>query len=653
MAQFFQTAKEKIVCFVKMKHYTEPVKDYLFLCNVRSSVYVALVIAALEIWMLVAVISGAIHGDGRHDFVWVLQHTVAYIVLLLTAIVMLIYSLLYQRGKVKNKAFGEFIRIFFTIVALSFGIYISYASSDRSGQVFAFLTMIGFCLCLFVWHPVNTFLILTASFGIYLYLQNSLAPLSYSIKVNSFTAYIVFLMAGINIHHQRRVEAQKDESLEKMNAYLRNKSLVDELTTLPNLSYFQKTTMEILQNEQTDISSFRFVFLDVENFKNYNEKYGFRAGNNFLRTIGQIVRDSFTGDIVARFSDDHFIAFAAADGLSEKIERTKNRIREVENSIQLGLKAGVYTPTERLTAPSIALDHARYACDSIKKHFETDIAEYSADMDGEFNRKQYIINNIDTAVEKGYIQVYYQPVVWAENSKLCGAEALARWLDPEFGFLPPASFVPILEEYHLIHKLDMYVMEEVCKNLHDAHEAGEVIIPTSINFSRLDFELSDPVRELNRCIGQYGISKDDIHVEVTESALLDSDGKLKKALADFRAQGFSLWLDDFGSGYSGLNVLKDFNFDMMKIDMKFLSKFSENQKTQPILSGVVSIAQNIGMQTLTEGVETPEMREFLRSIGCERLQGYLFGKPMTKEELRAKIRAGEYDTSELVNGKKD
>ena len=122
-------------------------------------------------------------------------------------------------------------------------------------------------------------------------------------------------------------------------------------------------------------------------------------------------------------------------------------------------------------------------------------------------------------------------------------------------------------------------------------------------------------------------------------------------MEDFRSAGYSLWLDDFGSGYSGLNVLKDFSFDMMKIDMKFLSQFSENKKTQPILSSVVNLAQKIGMQTLTEGVETEDARDFLRSIGCQRLQGYLFGKPMTRAELQQKIKDGVYDVSSLKIGR--
>ncbi|MBR6199394.1 MAG: EAL domain-containing protein [Spirochaetales bacterium] len=647
MSKVFGKIKSVVGYIIKDQRYSKAETDYLFLCNVRSSVYVAIVIALLEIWMLIQVMTGEISQDGTRPVMWVIEHTVSYIVLLLTSVMMLLYSVFYLKGLTSNKLFGYIIKIFFTFIALGFGIYISYRSYDKSGQVFAFVTMIGFCLCLFVWRPVNSFLILTGSFGLYLYLQNKREPLSYSICVNSFTAWIVFLMATINIHHQRRIEAQKDENLEKINQYLQQKSIVDELTNLPNLSYFRSKTIEMLKDNNIDISDYRFVFMDVENFKNYNEKYGFRAGNNFLLTIGQIVQDCFKGDIVARFSDDHYIAFAPISGLTDKIDKVKNAISEQENSIKLGLKTGLYMPTDRMIPPSIALDHARYACESIKKHYGIDIQEYSETMDGEFNRKQYIINNIDNAVIKGYIKIYYQPVVWAENSKLCGAEALARWNDPEFGFLPPGEFVPILEEYQLIHKLDMYVMEEVCRTIGDAYKNKEPIIPISINFSRLDFELADPVSELNRCIEQYGITKEDIHVEVTESALVDTDQKIKTALNEFREQGFSLWLDDFGSGYSGLNVLKDYNFDMMKIDMKFLSKFSENVKTRPILSGVVEIAKSIGMQTLTEGVETREMSDFLRSIGCQRLQGYLYGKPMPRDELLAKIHAGEYDVSDL------
>ncbi|MBQ1727185.1 MAG: EAL domain-containing protein, partial [Treponema sp.] len=238
--------------------------------------------------------------------------------------------------------------------------------------------------------------------------------------------------------------------------------------------------------------------------------------------------------------------------------------------------------------------------------------------------------------------------VWAADGKLCGAEALARWDDPDFGFLQPGAFISILEEYHLIHKLDMAVLEIVCRDLREAMDKGLRVFPISINFSRLDFELLNLADELDSCMERYGIDKGLIHVEVTESMLGEGNAKLTGMLNNLSERGYSLWLDDFGSGYSGLNVLKDYSFDMMKIDMNFLSKFSENKKSQPILTSIVGLAEKIGMKTLSEGVETNEAYDFLRSIGCQRLQGYLFGKPMLKSELVEKIHNGTYVVSELA-----
>lgn len=621
-------------------------KEYISISNAKSSIYVGTVVSALEIWMLITAITGTISTDGYMGGDWIFQHVASYITLLITAIAMLVYAILYLRGKIKSQKIGTGIRLFFTAVALTFGIYISYTSYDASGKVFAFVTMEIFCFGLFVWHPANLFFIITLTFGVYLYLQNKIVPLTYSMKVNSFTLWIVLLMAGINSRRQRRVEAQKDENLEKINRRLQKNSLEDELTRLPNFNYFQQRAMEILSDEKTIVSSLRFVFMDIENFTNYNQKYGFRSGNNFLRTVGLIAQSAFADDVFARFSDDHFIALTDARGLEEKLIFLKKQISELETSIHLGLKSGIYAPADKFCSPTDAVDHARYACRSIKKRFEKDIAEYSENMDAEFKRKQYIINNIDQALKENWIQVYYQPVVWAESGKLCGSEALARWNDPTYGFLSPAAFIPVLEEYHQIHKLDMYMLETVFKDLRFAYDNKQPYVPVSINFSRLDFEILNPLEEINRLIERYGINKRDIHIEITESALVDSDGSLKKAIEEFRAQGFSLWLDDFGSGYSGLNALKDFSFDMMKIDMAFLSKFSENKKTRPILSSIVSLAKRIGMQTLTEGVESHEAYHFLRSIGCQRLQGYLFGKPMRKSEWLKKLDSGEFQIDE-------
>lgn len=623
------------------------VKNYIFLTNVRAGIFVGFVIAALEIWMLGNALFTLLTTNTGNTFYWWIHHIVSYLVLLATAVMLLVYSIRYIRGDDISKRLGFGIQLLFAVISLSFGIYISYVSMDRSGQVFAFITMVMFVICMFVWHPLASTAFLSLSFGVYLYLQSKIVPISFSVTVNSFTCWIVLLLISFNRHYQRRIEAHKDEMLEKMNNYLRTKSNVDELTGIPSMAFFRKQAAEKLQDESVDITKLRFLFINIENFSSYNEKYGFNAGNNFLRKVGQFIQEVFPDELIARYSDDHFVVLCPNVCIKEKLTMIKDKIQNEETSVQMGLKTGIYAPTERLTSPSNACDHARYACNTLKKKFKNDMAEYDAEMEQEFNRKRYIINNIDDAAEKGYLKVYYQPVVWAENGKLCGAEALARWDDPEYGLLTPPSFVPILEEYHQIHKLDLYVMNQVTKDLYEAYQERRPIVPVSINISRLDFELTDPVAHLERLVHKYNIDKHDLHVEITESALSSSDNKLQDAMNAFRSQGYALWLDDFGSGYSGLNVLKDFSFDMMKIDMLFLKKFSENEKTQPILSSIVSLANKIGMQTLSEGVESEEAYEFLKKIGCQRLQGFLFGKPMPKEELIAKIMDGTYDTSEL------
>ena len=627
--------------------YSQYVKNYIFLSNARSGVLISLIVAALELWMIIAAVVKIFTANPPPTFHWLVTHLVPYGLLFSAAIFLFVFCRRFISGGRVVKTTGVVARYIFAVLAIAFGIYISYNGDDFAGQAFVFLSMEMFVLCLFVWHPFEYFSLLTFSFLAYLFCRDSITPISYSLKVNSFVAWIAFLAIGLNNHEQRKIQAEKDERLEKLNIELQNKSLIDELTNVPNMNYFHDSAEKVLQDSSVELSSVCFVFLNIENFTSYNKKYGFKAGNDFLAEIAKILCRIFHEDYLSRFSDDYFVALCKLDTLDEKLKEARAKIQNSETSIRLGLKAGVYVPKERDIDPRIACDNARYACSTMKKKFEKNTAFYDDKMDEDFRRRQHIINNIDIATQKKYIEVYYQPVVWAENGKLCGAEALARWRDPVYGFLPPNVFIPILEDYHLIHKLDMYVMETVCSELQWAYEKKLPIVPVSVNFSRLDFELSDPVKELDACVKKYGISKDDIHVEVTESALTDSNDKLKEAMELFHSQGYSLWLDDFGSGYSGLNVLKDFSFDMMKIDMKFLSGFSANKKSQPILKSVINLAKQIGMRTLTEGVESEDVYNFLKSIGCERLQGYLFGQPMTRDEFVAKMNDGTFDTSAL------
>ena len=204
----------------------------------------------------------------------------------------------------------------------------------------------------------------------------------------------------------------------------------------------------------------------------------------------------------------------------------------------------------------------------------------------------------------------------------------------------------MLEEYRLIHKLDRSIFESVCRDLREALDAGKPVVPVSLNFSRLDFELMDAVGELEDIVTKYDVPKDLIHVEVTESALTDNMLKLHEAMRRIKELGYALWLDDFGSGYSSLNVLKDYQFDVVKLDMSFLSNLEDSEKARTLIDCIVNMASRINMLTLTEGVETEAQAEFLNQVGCGRLQGYLFGKPIPKEELYERIDRGELIVSE-------
>ncbi|WP_051411522.1 EAL domain-containing protein [Ruminococcus flavefaciens] len=243
--------------------------------------------------------------------------------------------------------------------------------------------------------------------------------------------------------------------------------------------------------------------------------------------------------------------------------------------------------------------------------------------------EQYIIENFDSALEKGYIKAYYQPVIRTLTEQICSVEALARWQDPEMGLLSPYLFISVLEKNRLIHKLDMMILENICYTYNELREKGLPLHPFSINLSRLDFNEMDMLKAISDILEKYNVPATAIHIEITESVMLDNTAYFRRIFDSFHEAGFAIFMDDFGSGYSSLNVLKDYSFDVLKIDMRFLSDIGIRSKK--ILSSVVNMAKAIGIHTLAEGVETKEQITFLRTIGCEMLQGYYYSKPMSSE----------------------
>lgn len=226
------------------------------------------------------------------------------------------------------------------------------------------------------------------------------------------------------------------------------------------------------------------------------------------------------------------------------------------------------------------------------------------------------------------------------TGKICGVEALARWEDPVYGRLTPNVFIPVLEQARLIHKLDCYVLNQVAKQLHYRLANKQPVLPVSINLSRHDFNLMDPFRMVENVISRYDLQRDYIRIEVTETALVKEKHNLIQTLQQFQRSGYQVWLDDFGSAYSSLNVLHNYHFDELKIDMAFLRNF--NEKSRRILKAIVLMAKDLGVHTLAEGAETKAQVDFLKAIGCEKIQGYYWGQPMSYEDIQIFCENYEY-----------
>ena len=235
------------------------------------------------------------------------------------------------------------------------------------------------------------------------------------------------------------------------------------------------------------------------------------------------------------------------------------------------------------------------------------------------------------AVDSGRIRAYFQPVIRSLTQRIMGVESLARWFKPDGCMLSPAEFIPDLERYDLIHELDMEILRQACVLYDDLRRRGTPISCVSVNFSRLDFARDDLFEKICAVLEAYKVPREAIHLEITESLMLDDSESFERTFRRFKEAGFSVWLDDFGSGYSSLNVLQNYSFNVIKFDMLFLRKLSIRGRN--MLASLVGMAKTLGIHTLTEGVETIEQRKFLVDIGCEAQQGFYYARPLPKEDL--------------------
>ncbi len=377
------------------------------------------------------------------------------------------------------------------------------------------------------------------------------------------------------------------------------------------------------------------LYVNITDFKHFNVEYGSEKGDEALVKIGQFLKGYFPNQFISRFYADHFMVYTDQVDLEDFADRFFQEVTSWKVGGNFLPKVGCYKIQGKDEIRD-ACEFAKMAGDYIKKDVSRISCLYTRELGEKLKRKEYIITHLGQALEQHYLQAYYQPVIRTFSGKLCSLEALCRWIDPVLGMISPGEFVPYLEEKNLLFQLDSYMVEEVCKQLRTQLDLGNEVVPVSMNISRNDFIEGDPFSIIDQTVKEYGLNPKLICIEITESAAITDQSLIQEAMEHFHEAGYEVWMDDYGSGYSSLNVLKNFEFDEIKIDMAFIRDSSERAKI--ILESTINMAKNIGICTLVEGAENQDQINFLTSIGCEKIQGYYYGKPMPYEPLMEEIR---------------
>lgn len=383
---------------------------------------------------------------------------------------------------------------------------------------------------------------------------------------------------------------------------------------------------------------FAFVRIDIDRFKMINNFYGVKEGDRVLQSIAQeLIRISGAIDpfLYARLEDDVFACCLPykEENIELLVHDLQLNMKKVNKDYNIKVSCGVYVITDYDMDVSEMYDRAYLAAKNCKGKFVENVAYYDESMIENMRQEQFIINEVNRAIEEEQFAVYLQPKINLLNGKSYGAEALVRWRHPTKGLMKPGDFVPIYEKNGIIGRLDQYMWRSVCKLLRKWIDEGKNPNPISLNVSRVNIYNPHLVEILKKMITEYRIPPHLLNLEITESAFIEDQSLVMKTISRLHELGFQIMMDDFGSGYSSLNVLKDMDVDYLKIDMNFLQEDAKfNGKGEKVLTSVVRMAKWLQLPAIVEGVETQEQVDFLRCIGCEYAQGFYFAKPMPVEE---------------------
>lgn len=423
-------------------------------------------------------------------------------------------------------------------------------------------------------------------------------------------------------------------SSKSIEAELRNRAEYDKLTGIFNQETFYSKTSNMIRSNPT--TQFVIIYWNIERFKVINDLFGTLIGNKMLCEMAKQLK-KIAGNIgtYGRIFADHFVI--CIDKKFLNIKALCKKSEHFFDSINLNFTTTTCFGIYDVEDPNIPVDHmcdrANLALQKVKGNYSVHYAYYDKTLRDTLIAEQEIYNDMTVALNEHQFEIYVQPIVDVRNNRVDSGEILIRWNHPEKGLIPPGDFVPLFEKNGFIRELDYFVWEEACRFLSDRKKKNLREIPVSVNISRINVQNPNLCNLIIGLTKKYKIDPAMLKLEITESAYIDNPQKLLEKTSYLQSLGFIVAMDDFGSGFSSLNLLKDFPVDILKIDMRFLGNDTISSRSGIILTSVVNMAKELNILTVAEGVETKAHVAFLDSIGCNRLQGYYFSRPVTTDDF--------------------
>lgn len=415
----------------------------------------------------------------------------------------------------------------------------------------------------------------------------------------------------------------------------------DSLTGIYSQQKFYQLTREMLDSSFDE--EFAFIHFGIDRFKMINALYGAAEGDRLICYVAYAIKmtmDEYGKSTYGRINGDIFgicMAYKQIKDIYNILEQIKARVRKHVVNYYFETCAGIYLIQDREMEVDAIFDNASIAATQCKENYMIHEALFTKEMNDKVKHEQSVIDEMSKALDEGQFIVYFQPKYDLEGYNPGGAEALVRWRKPDGTIVSPGEFIPIFEKNGFITKLDFYVWEKVCQFIRQELDEGREPAPISVNVSRVNLYNPNFLESLIDLVEKYKILPRYLHLELTESAFSDSAERIQDAVKYLHKAGFTILMDDFGSGYSSLNVLKDVDLDVLKIDMKFFSKGGTQEKGAKIIEAVIKMAEALDMTVIAEGVEDKEQVEFLTKVGCDYIQGYYFAKPMPEEQYKKLI----------------